>query len=66
MQDMGLDGEERDLNRYVRKHVSSYVHIDEDTQDKIIRTKNVVIGELSTKNVYEVASNELPEGEKIW
>ena len=66
MQDMGLDGEERDLNRYVSKHVSSYVHIDEDTQDKIIRTKNVVIGELSTKNGYEVASNELPKGEKIW
>ena len=48
------------------KIVASFVHLDEETHDKLIWTKNVKYGELSAKQDYEFARNELEEGEKRW
>ena len=49
-QDLGLDGEEAgEWNRYMSKLVTSFVHLDEDMQDKLIWTKNAENGEFSAK-----------------
>ena len=64
-QDIGLAEEgEEEWNRFLNKLVARFFHLDEETQDKIIWTKNAKDGEFSAKQGYEVASNELEEGEK--
>ena len=53
-------------SRYVNLLEINFVNLDEDEQDKLIWTRNVIDGDYTAKKGYEVAILEQFEGEKSW
>ena len=65
--ELQLEGDDVECwNNYINPLDLNFISLDEDTQDKLIWTRNVIDGYCTTKKGYEMAILEQYEGEKSW
>ena len=64
--DLGLEeGQKEEWEEYVSLLKSSFIHLEEEKDDKLVQTKNPVNGDFTAKQGYKIWAWEQHQGEKM-